>query len=353
MKVQSVCLKNFKCFRDKLLDFTDPETGKAKDMILLMGMNGSGKTSILQAIAAVLGNATGRLEKISDLDWPGFDSDLVGANSRIPTTIEIQTEFSDDEINATQKFCQLLKEQDKSFIIPSNKSVITLKMKENKVFADSPYELFQCKGWEYAKQLCKFHNEGYKIFEQIGTVFWYTEQRTSTSLTSEDNSKKIEITDNLLRDRLSKFAFFHQQLESGKFQKLRQGKKDLFSELQKAYGEVFPGRSFIGPVPRNDIDGIMSELWFYLYDGQYEYEISEMSGGERAIFPILFDFVNWNIHNSVILIDEIELHLHPPLQQGFIRALKKLGKNNQFIITAHSDHIAHIVPNDSIIWIEE
>jgi predicted ATP-binding protein involved in virulence len=38
-------------------------------------------------------------------------------------------------------------------------------------------------------------------------------------------------------------------------------------------------------------------------------------------------------HYSVILIDEIELHLHPPMQQTLLRALPKLGKNNQFIIT--------------------
>ena len=77
-----------------------------------------------------------------------------------------------------------------------------------------------------------------------------------------------------------------------------------------------------------------------------------MSGGKRAIFPILMDFVNWNINNSVILIDEIELHLHPPMQQTFLRALPKLGTNNQFIITTHSDHIEQLVPNDSIIRLE-
>jgi predicted ATP-dependent endonuclease of OLD family len=76
-----------------------------------------------------------------------------------------------------------------------------------------------------------------------------------------------------------------------------------------------------------------------------------MSGGERAIFPILFDFANWNIHNSVILIDEIELHLHPPLQQAMIRAMMRneLGTNNQFIITTHSDSVVQILDDESII----
>jgi len=42
-------------FKDLTLDFTDTETGLAQNLIVLIGMNGSGKTSILQAIAATLG----------------------------------------------------------------------------------------------------------------------------------------------------------------------------------------------------------------------------------------------------------------------------------------------------------
>ena len=123
-------------------------------------------------------------------------------------------------------------------------------------------------------------------------------------------------------------------------------------KLKKAYKTVFPQRSFEGPVPRENIDDILSEPWFYLYDGKNQYEISEMSGGERAIFPILMDFANWNIHNSVILIDEIELHLHPPIQQTLLRALPKLGQNNQFIITTHSDYIEQLIPEAQIIRLE-
>jgi hypothetical protein len=40
MKVQSVQLKHFKKFLSSPeFDFTDPETGLAKDMIILVGMN--------------------------------------------------------------------------------------------------------------------------------------------------------------------------------------------------------------------------------------------------------------------------------------------------------------------------
>ncbi len=126
----------------------------------------------------------------------------------------------------------------------------------------------------------------------------------------------------------------------------------MYAEIERAYKAVFPERSFSGPIPRENLDDILSEPWFYLYDGRNQYEISEMSGGERAIFPMLMDFASWNIHNSVILIDEIELHLHPPIQQALLRALPKLGKNNQFIITTHSDYVEQLVPEAYIIRLE-
>lgn len=303
-------------------------------MIVLVGKNGSGKTSILQAIAAVLGNVTGRLEKVSDLQWAGFDLELANSNWQQPTEIKVELEFSTAEIIAIQDLTK------KTY----NNRFITLSFQNDTIHVNTP-EIF--KGRNYLKQVIKTQPDAYKLFEQVGTVFWYTEQRTATSLTSEQNGKTINISDELLRDRLSKFALFHQQLEMGRFKALRSGQRDLFIELQKAYQTVFPERRFEGTLLRPNIDDILSEPWFYFDDGQHQYEISEMSGGEKAIFPILFDFVNWNIHNSVILIDEIELHLHPPMQQAFLRALPKLGQNNQFIISTHSDYIEQILPDDS------
>jgi predicted ATP-dependent endonuclease of OLD family len=353
MKVQSVELKYFKKFRNTpVFDFTDSETGLARDIIVLIGMNGTGKTSLLQAIAATLGVATGRLKKLPDLDWVGFDYELLGNNwDRFEPEVTLKVQFLSQELHAVQEFYEKLPKTGHNFpVTPAQDYLATLRWQGERVQADTAAQLFQFKGRDYAKQLLRC--EGFQVFEQVGTVFWYTEQRTSTSLTTENPDKKIEITENILRDRLSKWRQFHQDVETGRIKQLRPGQKDLYAEIEQAYQKVFAERSFDGPVPRENIDDILSEPWFYLYDGKNQYEISEMSGGERAIFPMLMDFANWNIHNSVILIDELELHLHPPMQQALLRTLPKLGKNNQFIITTHSDYVEQLVPEAHIIRLE-
>jgi AAA15 family ATPase/GTPase len=352
MKIQSVELKHFKKFREQKFDFTNPETGLAKDLIVLIGMNGSGKTTLLQAIAATLGTAAGRLKKPSDLEWPGLNDELSGSNwDNFEPKVTVQAEFSDSEIRAVREFQQELQEAGHDLaVMPAENPVVSLTWQGEHVQADTKAEFFQFKGRTYASRLRK--NKGFQIFDRVGTIFWYTEQRTSTSLTAEDPEKKIEITENILRDRLCKWRQFHHDIEMQRIKQLRPGQKDLYAEIERIYKSVFPNRSFEGPVPREGIDEIFSEPWFYLYDGKNLYEISEMSGGERAVFPMLMDFVNWNIHNSVILIDELELHLHPPMQQELLSALPRLGKNNQFIITTHSDYIEQLVPEEYIFHIE-
>ncbi|MBE9127280.1 MULTISPECIES: AAA family ATPase [unclassified Coleofasciculus] len=353
MKVQSAHLKYFKKFRDSpVFDFTDPETGLARDLIVLVGMNGVGKTSLLQAIAATLGVATGRLQKLPDLEWAGFNYELLGSNwGRFEPEVTLKVQFSSPELQSIQAFYQKLQTMGRNLPVPpAEQHIVTLRWQGENAQANTAAEKYQFKGREYAKQLIR--SEGFQIFEQVGTVFWYTEQRTSTSLTPEESNHRLEITEDILRDRLSKWRQFHQDVETGRIRQLRPGQKDIYAEIEQAYKAVFPERTFEGPAPRENIDDILSEPWFYLYDGKNQYEISEMSGGERAVFPMLIDFANLNINNSVILIDEIELHLHPPMQQKLLRALPKLGKNNQFIITTHSDYVEQLVPEAYIIRLE-
>jgi len=353
MEVMSLTLENFKRFKERTLDFRDPETGLAKDLIVLVGKNGSGKSSVLQAIAAMLGAATGRLQSPADLDWPGFDWGLVNKGWQRPLSIQMEVGFSNDEIQATRDYFERTHVAARPDAIkPGESPIVKLRLDPETQLAraGTHSEFYQFRGREYARIILRQSPEGFALFKRVGTVFWYTEQRTTNSLTpAKENGQELRFDMDILRRRLSDFMQFHERIKRGERQ-LWLGQRDLFADLEKAYRTVFPAHRFDGPVPRTEIDEVLAEPWFYLYDGRRPYELGEMSGGERAIFPIIFDFANWNTHNSVILIDELELHLHPPLQQGLLRALRDLGENNQFIVTTHSDAVVAAMPPDALLY---
>jgi len=354
MHVRAIHLKYFKRFRERILDFADPETGRPRDLIVLVGGNGSGKSTVLQAIAAALGTATRRLESPDRLAWPGFDLALAGNAWRTPYEATVTVQFSSEEIDATSSYFKSIPNlaARADAVPPGSSPMVELVLREGRVRAGNQAEYFQFRGREYAKQVLKFLPEGHDVFRRVGNVFWYTEYRNATSLTVEgENGEPLHLNEDLLRRRLADFMQFHLRIGRGEYE-LRAGQRDFFAELERAYKTVFPNRAFEGPVPRSGAEEVLDEPWFYLYDSAHQYEVSEMSGGERAIFPIIFDFANLNIHNSVILIDELELHLHPPLQQALIRALRGLGTNNQFVVTTHSDWVTQVVPPECVVRLE-
>lgn len=79
----------------------------------------------------------------------------------------------------------------------------------------------------------------------------------------------------------------------------------------------------------------------------YEY----LSSGFKSILSILFEIIKeiefrFKEHHmkaedfdGIILIDEVEEHLHPEWQEQILRVLRETFKNAQFIVTTHSPHV--------------
>ena len=95
-----------------------------------------------------------------------------------------------------------------------------------------------------------------------------------------------------------------------------------------------------------------ADYYFMISDGSRTYDIEEMSAGEQAVFPILYEFVRQQIRNSVVLIDEIDLNLHPPLAQTFLNALPQLGPGCQFIYTTHSRSVSSVASAEQVYRLE-
>lgn len=70
-----------------------------------------------------------------------------------------------------------------------------------------------------------------------------------------------------------------------------------------------------------------------------EFDINGLSSGEKQLFLRALSLKFLEVNNSIILIDEPEISLHPQWQSKIIKLYENIGKNNQLIIATHSPHI--------------
>src|SRR5262249_1605382 len=79
--------------------------------------------------------------------------------------------------------------------------------------------------------------------------------------------------------------------------------------------------------------------------------LDQLSDGERGLLAVIFDITrrlaiaNPELDDpiaegkAIVLIDEIELHLHPTWQRQVLRRLRNTFKSCQFIVTTHSPQV--------------
>ncbi len=79
-----------------------------------------------------------------------------------------------------------------------------------------------------------------------------------------------------------------------------------------------------------------------------EFDITELSSGEKQLFLRALSLKFLEVNNSVILIDEPEISLHPQWQRKIINLYESIGENNQLIIATHSPHVIGNITSDKL-----
>lgn len=92
----------------------------------------------------------------------------------------------------------------------------------------------------------------------------------------------------------------------------------------------------------------------FKYKNSNQYSSYNAATGEEVLTKIIIDIVEAN-RDSLILIDEIEIGLHPKVQRRLIDVLYNIASNDnkQFILSSHSQTILSSVPDKARIFIEK
>jgi len=185
----------------------------------------------------------------------------------------------------------------------------------------------------------------YRIFESassidLGSKSRHVELANLMRRTSKDGATSyFEFSKTYLADKYNKLC--KEAIRSSvNIDKLWNQDKEI--AMLKSYLELF-GYDFEVRDECNSVGNTVGKYTVIIKDKKREKDISSLSSGEKEILNLIFAIFSLNIKGGLIVIDEIELHLHPNWQKKMVELIKKFSEdknfNNQFIITTHSSNI--------------
>jgi predicted ATP-binding protein involved in virulence len=335
MRIKSIGITNFKGIEKLNLEFK-----LQSNITLIIGENGSGKTSILDALSIALGTfliKTGSSFGISgQKSRPLFNHEVkrIMYNSE---NIEFENvmlfglfDFEGEEI----EFCRDKQSYNKN-----------LNIKYSKKLTDKGFELIKKLKEPINLPVIAYHSTG-RLWGEIKTEYKSAGSRLDGYYACLDP-----------RNIKQKFLSWFKTYEDNVL------KFDVNKDLYYAFTE-----SIISMIPEwekihynwklNDLVGFNKST--------KEWEtFSTLSDGYKSILSLAADIsyraIILNPHlgkeavklsKGIVLIDEIDLHLHPKWQKSIISDLKKTFPNIQFVLTTHSPFIIQSVSENELINLE-
>ena len=184
--------------------------------------------------------------------------------------------------------------------------------------------------------------------ENLGIIDYHGPDRAYNKETLDNISLNIQtnrqsVKQSSLYNYLQKYANVKQEMAGDFIRKLLKEKaggvsteSNLIDTLKNLFKEFFPGKEFLGP--RAKPDGYI-EFPVKLSNGT-THDINDLSSGEKEILYGYLRLRNSAPKNSIILLDEPELHLNPGLISGLPQFYKKYigdALSNQIFLITHSD----------------
>ena len=314
MKIEKIYISNYKNLENLEMNFK--KNNEILDLVVLTGSNGSGKTRILECILNCFENY--------------INSNYKEDKNRLDIYFQENEKKCFNEILDLEMFFKILNRynwnKEESFVLGDN-------YKKDDFFE---------KG--------KILKEKLEVLPKI--IYVPTEinfQKMDTaSTTLVQKYRFINIVDtNLIKDIPS---FIATKIITAIFQNKNEKVGDVQKKVFDEINEIFEILEINVKVEDISQDG--RNIPIFKNSAGEKFDINELSSGEKQLFLRTLAIKMLNPENSIILIDEPELSLHPKWQQQIVDVYKKIGKNNQIIIATHSPHILGSVKKENIILLD-
>lgn len=325
MKIKTLHLQNFRRFTDFRLPLH-------RQLTVLVARNGAGKTSVLDGIATLLGAFLSRLPKVTGIN-PKDNDFQVGADGSKPAFMRLSAEsFDGVSWDRTEK-------RDKSKKTAAQVPA-ALGIKQLNDYVDAFIDAENA-GQAYELPVFIYYGTGRGVFDvpQRKRDFANEFPRFDAfngSLESKTNFKKFV-----------EYFYFLEAQES-KLQKEQRSFDIELPELtaiRRAINLMMPEFSN----PESIMPAGIQVDW--LQDGiQKKLRIEQLSDGFRTTLAMVMDIaarmaeanprsIDPLATSGVVLIDEVDLHLHPGWQQHILLDLQRTFPNIQFIVSTHSAQV--------------
>ena len=300
MKILKLRLENIKCFKDIEIPFESVD-GSARNWSLLVGDNGQGKTTILRSLAMGL----------CDDDWAAalraeLHGEFLRRGSRRGSSIEVCLADSDGRKYTVRTRIKLEGDNESisqevflgDCVNKKGKHKEAKDFRRSRIFAVAYGAGRSVSGTE--------SYEDYRLVDALYTLFRYEQSLQNAEL----GARRIE---------------FHS----------REERENLWNALKKI-------------LMMEEEDEISLEITGLYFKTRRKWGVFDtMSDGYKSLTSVVVDFLCWNLMHrledfssknisGILIIDELEQHLHPRWQREIVKILSDQFPKVQFICSTHT-----------------
>lgn len=308
------------------LEIPVTEDGELRHLILT-GKNGSGKTSLLNALAQNLGFASTSDRLLESEKWISNFEEIVENG--------IQNHESENELTKSKKNLRFWKQQEEE--------------------ARCGLEL------DFNVALESMHPS----FERGEYILAYFKANRIFNATEPKSIEKVAVKSCYAINESPRQEFLKYMLDLKMVQALAVSKGDQekaseltqwFDKIQEILRDIYEDKTLTLEFDEESFRFLIKE------EGRETFDFNTASDGFSAVLDIVMDLilrmqqqdrrVTAFTKPGIVLIDEIENHLHLELQRRILSYLTSLFPNVQFIVTTHSPFVLNDLDNATIYDLE-